>query len=172
MKKYFFKPYSSIFPTLYEREKKRIAPHLTKVLAIEHVGSTAVSDLGGKGIIDIAIAVQKENMETTSKELQNLGYEFRPSFSTSDRFYFIIYLPDPEEERRRYHVHLTYPASEDWKGLIGFRDYLRTHPEVAEEYGEVKKRAALEADNEGNRYRQLKEPMFQKFKAWLEKGDV
>lgn len=46
--------------------------------------------LGGKGIIDIAIATNKENMEAVSKHLQKLGYEFRPTFTTSDRFYFII----------------------------------------------------------------------------------
>ncbi len=94
-------------------------------MSIEHVGSTAVPGLGGKGIIDIAIGVEKECMEDIKNKLQELGYEFRPSFSTPDRFYFIIYLPDPEEDRRRYHIHLTYLESKEWKELIGFRDYLR-----------------------------------------------
>lgn len=155
-KKYIFKSYSNAFPQLFEAEKKRIAPHLKHSIAIEHVGSTAVPHLGGKGIVDIAIAVEKEDMDRTSKELQKLGYEFRPSFSTVDRLYFVIYLIDPEEGTRRYHVHLTHLKSEDWKGLIGFRDYLRKHPDEAKEYGEMKKRAALEADNEGKRYRNSK----------------
>jgi len=171
MKKYVFKPYSHIFPELFDKEKARIAPHLTKALAIEHVGSTAVCNLGGKGIIDIAIAVQKENMEATSKQLQSLGYEFRPTYSTPDRLYFIIYLPDPEEGNRRYHVHVTYPASNDWEGLIGFRDYLRTHPKEAQEYAAMKSQAALEANNEGDQYRKLKDPMFKKFSALVEKAD-
>lgn len=127
MKKYVFKPYSKIFPELFQKEKKRISPNLKEFLAIEHVGSTAVPGLGGKGIVDIAIAVNKANMESTSKQLQELGYEYRPTFSTPDRFYFIIYLPDPEEESRRYHIHLTYPENNEWKELIGFRDYLRHH---------------------------------------------
>lgn len=50
-----------------------------------------------------------DHRKIISKQIQSLGYEFRPNFSTSDRFYFIIYLPDPEEETRRYHIHLTYP---------------------------------------------------------------
>jgi GrpB-like predicted nucleotidyltransferase (UPF0157 family) len=50
MKKYVFKPYSNIFPALFDKEKERIAPHLKKALAIEHVGSTAIPDLGGKGL--------------------------------------------------------------------------------------------------------------------------
>jgi GrpB-like predicted nucleotidyltransferase (UPF0157 family) len=120
------------------------------------VGSTAIPGLGGKGIIDIAIAVDKAGMEEVKSRLQELGYEFRPSFSTPDRFYFIIYLSDPEEESRRYHIHLTYPENGEWKELIGFRDYLRHHPEELQEYAELKKQAALEANHEGDRYRKLK----------------
>ncbi len=171
MKKYVFKPYSAIFPELFNKEKGRIAPQLKKVISIEHVGSTAVPGLGGKGIIDIAISVKKEDMEATSKELQELGYEFRPNFSNSDRYYYIIFLPDPEEETRRYHLHLTYPESGEWKDLIQFRDYLRNHPEELQEYAELKRLAALEANNEGERYRKLKEPIFQKIRFLIDKGE-
>ncbi len=129
---------------------------------IEHVGSTAVPGLGGKGIIDIAIAVRKEDMNVVSEQLQSLGYEFRPTFSTPDRFYFILYLPDPEEGSRRYHVHLTYPENSEWKDFIGFRDYLRNHPKELLEYAEMKRQAVVEANHNGERYRKLKEPMFQK----------
>lgn len=158
MSKYVFKPYSSIFPELFNKEKSRIEPHLKKALAIEHIGSTAVCNLGGKGIIDIAIAVNKEDMDATSQQLQHLGYEFRATFSTPDRFYFIIHLPDPEEGNRRYHVHLTYPESSDWKGFICFRDYLRAHPENVQEYAEMKKRAAREANQEGTSNESKKTP--------------
>ncbi len=167
MSKYVFKPYSSIFPELFNKEKSRITPHLNKALAIEHIGSTSICNLGGKGIIDIAIAVNKEDMDATSNQLQHLGYEFRPAFSTPDRFYFIIHLPDPEEGNRRYHVHLTYPESSDWKGFISFRDYLRAHPEEVQEYAEMKKQAACEANQEGSLYRKIKEPIFQKINCLI-----
>ena len=130
---------------------------------IEHIGSTAVLGLGGKGIIDIAIAVARQEMDSVTRRLQNLGYEFRPTFSTPDRAYFVIYLPDPEEGTRRYHIHLTYPESRDWVGLVGFRDYLRNHPEAVQEYAAMKQKAALDADQDGEKYRKLKEPMFKKF---------
>jgi GrpB-like predicted nucleotidyltransferase (UPF0157 family) len=78
-------------------------------------------------------------------------------------------LPDPEEESRRYHLHLTYPENNEWKELIHFRDYLRNHPEELREYSELKKQAALEANHEGNRYRKIKEPMFEKIKLLTNK---
>lgn len=126
------------------------------------MGSTAITGLGGKGIIDIAIAVNKLDIDTVTQQLQSLGYEFRPTYSTPDRAYFIIYLPDPEEKTRRYHIHLTYPESNDWQGLLGFRDYLRNHPEEVQEYAKLKKKAAFEADQDGEKYRNLKEPFFKR----------
>lgn len=165
MSKYAFKPSSPLFPGLFLKEKDRIAPNLPFSASIEHVGSTAVPGLGGKGIIDIAIAIDRNSMEKAKAELQKLGYEFRPSFSTPDRFYFVIYLPDPEEGHRRYHVHLTYLQSKEWRELVGFRNYLLNNPEELREYAELKKKAALEAEEDGEKYRKIKEPMFQKFNA-------
>lgn len=172
MKKYVFKPYSEIFPELFDKEKARIAPHLKKGIAIEHVGSTPVPNLGGKGIIDIAIAVPKEEMRSVSERLQGLGYEFRPNFSTPERFYFVIYLPDPEEGTRRYHLHLTFPESKEWRDLLDFRDYLRSHPEARQEYAELKRQAALEANQEGERYRKIKEPIFKKVSSLVRDADA
>lgn len=53
MNKYVFKPYNWIFPELFSLEKERIAAHVPIIMQIEHVGSTAVPELSGKGIIDI-----------------------------------------------------------------------------------------------------------------------
>lgn len=170
--KYVYKPYSQIFPELFQKEKARISSSLKNALAIEHVGSTAIPNLGGKGIIDIAISVNKKEMESASNTLQKLGYEFRPSFSTADRFYFVTYLADPEEQSRRYHIHLTYPESKEWKELIGFRDYLRTHPEAMEEYANLKKQAASLANQDGQYYRKMKEPLFQKIHQQIQNSDL
>ncbi|MES2121253.1 MAG: GrpB family protein [Chlamydiota bacterium] len=162
MKKYIFKPYNKIFPELFEREKQKILTHFKSDLLIEHVGSTAVPGLGGKGIVDIAIAVDQSEMERVCLQLQNLGYEFRPAFSTPDRFFFCADLPDLDEDVRRYHIHLTYPESQDWKDLIALRDYLRAHPSEALEYASLKEKAAASAHDEGEKYRKMKEPLIQK----------
>jgi len=166
-KKYTYRPYSHTFPFLFEKEKKRISSFLNMPLSIEHVGSTSIPDLGGKGIIDIAISVAKEDMGHVSEILQKLGYEYRPTFSTPNRMYFIAYLADSEEGNRRYHIHLTYPSSKEWKELIGFRDYLRTHPEAAKEYAAIKKHAASIANQDGKQYRKMKESIFEKIHAFM-----
>jgi len=160
-KKYVFKPYSSSFPELFEKEKQRIASQI-KGVSIEHIGSTAIPNLGGKGIIDIAVATKSEQIPIVSEQIQSLGYEFRPHWSTPERLYFKLTLPDSEEGTRSYHLHLMFLEAKEWKEMLVFRDYLRSHPKEAQEYAELKQKAVQEADEDGAKYRKLKGPIFKK----------
>lgn len=159
MTKYIFKPYNPRFPHLFAIEKSRITAQGSEQLIVEHVGSTAVPGLGGKGIIDIAIAVPKNRMAIVAKELELLGYLFREQWSTHERLFFRIDLPDAQEGIQRYHVHCTAADSQEWKSLIFFRDYLRTHPEVAREYATIKQWAVQESAGDGEKYRLLKKAL-------------
>jgi GrpB-like predicted nucleotidyltransferase (UPF0157 family)/adenylate kinase family enzyme len=158
--KYVFKPYSKTFPTLFQKEKQRL--NVLNKFTIEHVGSTAVPGLGGKGIIDIGIGASRNKFEEIKSDLLNLGYSFRPDFSTEDRLYFAAFLPDQEIETRRYHIHVMDKGNSEWSRMLYFRDYLRAHPEALQEYTSIKKSAAQEANEEGEVYRKLKEPFIQK----------
>lgn len=161
-KKYVFKPYNADYPNLFLQEKKRISSILSETAIIEHIGSTAIPGLGGKGIIDIGIGIEKQEMKGVTKMLKKLGYEFRPKFSTPDRLFFVSYLPDREEETRGYHIHLADPSSQVWKELIGFRDYLIDHPKDAEEYAKIKQNAADISNQDGETYRKIKQPIINK----------
>ena len=156
MSKYVFKPYSKIFPDLFLAEKNRIARVMSKDVQIEHIGSTAVPGLGGKDIIDMAITAEKK--ETVLLKLQELGYGFYPEFSTETRLFLKTDRPDPEETMRTYHIHLMAPGSEEFQDMLFFREYLKNNPEDAKRYEEIKKRASVEAHENGNLYRKLKEP--------------
>lgn len=123
---------------------------------IEHVGSTAIPRLGGKGIIDILLAVPRNKVSKTSKTLQKLGYEFRAIASTKTRLFF---RRDYKISRavRRVHIHLTSTGSKDQKEMMAFRDYLISYPKTAKEYEKLKKYAVKFAKGEGELYKKLKE---------------
>lgn len=158
-----FKSYNVLFDTLFLQEKAKLLDVLGDAfLDIQHVGSTAVPGLGGKGIIDIALAVKKEDIENVSYKLVDLGYIFRESGSTEERSFFRIDLPDIEEGLRRYHLHVTFPESIEWETLIAFRDYLKAHPEALQEYATLKKKSVDEVNEDGALYREKKLPFFQK----------
>lgn len=161
MKKYVFKSYNPVFPDLFKKEKDRIKKILGNNDLIEHVGSTAVSGLGGKGIIDIFIATEKNQMKVLSEKLQGLSYEYRPQADLDERLFHKISLPDPIEEVRTYHVHVTFPESQEWIKAIKLRDYLRSHPEDAQKYAQVKKLAAAKANENRETYLQIKGPILE-----------
>lgn len=157
MKKYEFKPYNPGFPNLYEEEKNRLAKFLSGDYQIEHIGSTAVPGLGGKGIIDIMIAVSKDQMETISQQTQKAGYIYRPLASTETRLFLRTEYPEDFSKENAYHLHITFPESSDWKESLAFRDYLKTHSEDLNKYADIKKKAAQEANESTDKYKNIKE---------------
>jgi GrpB-like predicted nucleotidyltransferase (UPF0157 family) len=159
--KYVFKPYMGQFPLLFDREKQRLATFLTCPACIEHIGSTAVAGLGGKGIVDIAIAVAPACLTQASADLQCAGYAFRPQAGSSERWFHRMDRPDPIEGTRRYHVHLTHPETGEWRAMLALRDYLRTHPDAAAAYAHAKQIAAEQAVGDGQRYMEAKSPVLE-----------
>jgi len=69
-----------------------------------------------------------------------------------------------EQKRIRSAVNLTYPENNEWTEFLEFRDYLKSHPKESDEYSELKRQAALEANDDGKKYRKIKEPIFKKIK--------
>ena len=133
--------YDLRWPILYEEEKRRILEAIGhKVVAIEHIGSTAVSGLGGKPIIDIMAGVnQSTDADDCLKPLQKIGYQdVTPQPDNSEWYYCCGKGPHSVG----YHLHLVKFMSEHWKKHLFFRDFLRTHPDIAQQYYELKKNLA------------------------------
>jgi len=116
-----------------------------KVAAIEHIGSTAVSGLGGKPIIDIMAGVgQSADADECVPLLKDLGYiDVTPQPEEQDWYYCLSKACQEEGVKLcNYHLHLVRFASDHWEKHLLFRDFLRAHPEVAHRYFVLKKRLA------------------------------
>lgn len=156
MKKYVFRKHNPEYQAFFTSEKKKLVKAIGSSAKIEHIGSTAIPELGGKGILDIVIGVSKSKMAETKKKLEEAGYEFREKASTPERLFFRRDYPY-KNRKRRIHIHLTKIGSQDWKEIVGFRDYLLKHPEDIEQYTKIKKEAVKKALGNGETYRKHKE---------------
>ena len=156
MQKYVFRKYNPEYRAFFTLEKKKIAKALSSTAKIEHVGSTAIPNLGGKGILDVILGVSKSKIAEAKKKLGEAGYEFRKKASYPERLFFRIDYPY-KNRKRRTHIHLTKFNGQDWKEIIGFRDYLLKHPEVVEQYVKIKKEGVKKALGDGEKYRKHKE---------------
>lgn len=128
-------PYDPKWPYLFQREADRIRQVLgDRVLAIEHIGSTAVPGLDAKACIDIRLAVADPTDEPAYlPELEGIGY------SVLIRF-------EGEQDHRllkgsRVNVSL-YVGTKDCPALERmslFRDHLTADAGARERYAAVKR---------------------------------
>jgi len=136
--------YDPLWPQRYEAARAAIGRALGPLVrGIEHVGSTAVPGLAAKPIIDIMVGVAAGDLDRIIEPLVALGYEYNPDWEISMPLcrYFRRSAPDGAPT---YHVHVVPYGEEFWTRRLRFRDYLRTYPEAAQAYAELKKRLAGE----------------------------
>jgi len=136
--------YDPNWPLLFEEEKAKILSVIAKnVVAIEHVGSTAVQGLGAKPIIDIMVGIHHlSDAQGCITPLETVGYEYVPEYENSipQRRYF---RKGPSNvPNKHYHLHMVEYGSDFWRCHLLFRDYLRAHPHAVGEYYRLKKELA------------------------------
>jgi GrpB-like predicted nucleotidyltransferase (UPF0157 family) len=133
-------PYQHEWVGAFLLEQKRLATTLgVGLVAIEHIGSTAVPGLSGKPIIDIMIgAGHLPPPAAWSEALINLGYEALGEAGVPGRLYFRL------RTRPVCNVHLVEQNGTHWVNNLAFRDYLRQSPGAARQY-EMAKYAAFNA---------------------------
>lgn len=143
MRKVEVVPHDPRWQEAFEAESKQVTDALGKnVVSTYHIGSTAISRIHAKPIIDLLVEVReifKVDEKNTSMEL--LGYEVMGEFGISGRRFF---RKDNKEGIRTHHVHTFTVGSDQVKRHLAFRDYMIAHPEDAQSYSELKQRLARE----------------------------
>ncbi|MBH5319585.1 GrpB family protein [Paenibacillus sp. GSMTC-2017] len=148
--------YNSDWALKYDQEKELMLMLLGKtVIAIEHIGSTAINGLSAKPIIDFMIGVNDlADVKLFIEPLAAVGYEhvYHPQFPNR-RFF-----RKGERNAGTYHLHVYQYGREKWEDLILFRDYLITHSDVREQYSQLKKELAEKYYNDRSAYTTAKTP--------------
>ena len=110
------------------------------VIGIEHVGSTSVEGLSAKPCIDIDVIIKDYSVfGAVVQKLKTIGYIHEGDLGIRDREAF-KYSDKPH--LLTHHLYVCPQYSRELHRHITFRDYLRTHPEAAKKYGQVKETAA------------------------------
>jgi len=133
-------------------------------LRIEHIGSTAVSGLAAKDVIDIQISVADLDA-CSARALQSAGFRPAPEITcdhappgptaSANDWRKMCFVEAAGERRANVHVRRAGSANERYALLC--RDYLRVHPLVATAYAELKRRlSASLADVDA--YADVKDP--------------
>lgn len=112
------------------------------VVALHHVGSTAVPDLVAKPIIDIAVAVDcDENLLPVVERLIEAGYDYRGDAMDAGGHVFV---KEPEPDLRTVHVHVVCQDDPQVRQWLAFRDLLRRDAEIRARYAASKRELAAQ----------------------------
>lgn len=162
-------PYDPSWPARFEEEERALRQALAAWLVgpIEHIGSTAIPGLAAKPVIDIMAAVATlEASRPAIAALVELGYCYAPYRVDSEHWFC-----KPSPAFRTHHLHLIPIGTPRWSEALAFRNYLRSHSEIAAEYEDLKRRLALEHHFDREAYTEAKGPFVARVTALALQND-
>ena len=129
-------PYNPRWPEMFQTEAEKISVVFgVELVAIHHIGSTSVSGLSAKPIIDIMpVVCDIEQVDQFNLAMIELEYESRGEYGIAGRGYF----SKEGDVHRTHHVHIFQEDNEEVTRHLIFRDYLIAHPYVAQQYAALK----------------------------------
>jgi GrpB-like predicted nucleotidyltransferase (UPF0157 family) len=106
----------------------------------EHVGSSAVPGLAGKGTIDLLLPASPEEIPAVTRDLLDLGFQRQAiptAFPPTRPMLQGVFRHDGTSFR--VHVHVVPDSSPEVPAIRGFRDALLADPALREEYVALKR---------------------------------
>jgi GrpB-like predicted nucleotidyltransferase (UPF0157 family) len=134
-------PHDRHWQNLFKAESQQLAVAFgDNAIAIHHIGSTAIATSYAKPIIDILIEVKDINkVDDRNTQIESSGYIAMGEFGIVGRRFF---RKDNKNGIRTHHIHTFETISPQIDRHLAFRDYLKSHPEAAREYSELKQQLA------------------------------
>jgi GrpB-like predicted nucleotidyltransferase (UPF0157 family) len=144
--------YDSRWPGVFLEERARLTTLFPALVRrVEHFGSTAVPGLSAKPIVDMLVEVTSldEAKAQIVPVLESAGYDYlwRPTTGDDTPPFYAWFIKRDKEGQRTHHIHMVERDFPHWEGLL-FRDYLIAHPDVAQQYVDVKRRLAAQFPND------------------------
>jgi aminoglycoside phosphotransferase (APT) family kinase protein/GrpB-like predicted nucleotidyltransferase (UPF0157 family) len=129
---------------------------------IQHVGSTAITSIKAKPIIDIAIGVQSfDSLEDVFLRLEADGFYKSVQHAVPNDILYA--LGDSGDTMRTHHIHIVEIDGLQWRNYINLRDYLNDCPKKASEYEKVKIEFAKKYPDDRSSYTKGKDAFFEMF---------
>ncbi|ULQ55866.1 GrpB family protein [Flavihumibacter rivuli] len=144
----------------WKQRYKELEAELQQLLSgldphIEHIGSTSVEGLSAKPTIDILVGLAHVEPEETVIRLINHPYIYIRAFTTAmpERRFFIrmkedkgypaiiddaAAIDDTINLHKLAHIHIVGYRGAFWERHLAFREYLRNHPDVKQQYQDLK----------------------------------
>ncbi len=142
--------YNPAWVDQFRTESERLAAVLgEEVLAIHHIGSTAIPTICAKPIIDILVEVRDiERIDRYNHALFAQCYDAWGEHGVAGRRFFAKGIPI----LCNFHVHMFQRGHPEITQYLAFRDYLIARPEEAQRYAQLKEQLVRQFPEDRQRY--------------------
>jgi GrpB-like predicted nucleotidyltransferase (UPF0157 family) len=138
---------------LFEDEKEKLQQILNNYkVTVEHIGSTAIKDTIGKGIIDITIACNDNDEQEKIKDILSNSHYRQGELNKKPDGRLFFCNTKGQTHAGDIHIHLVIKDSDNYHEVINFRDYLHNHPEEVKWYNDKKQHVANITSNSRKEY--------------------
>lgn len=146
--------------TLLSRELRNACVPYSAIENLDHIGSTAIAGLAAKPILDVLIELKPgaKYAEQLSRTLAGIGFKAKGENAISERLYFTRSLT---ESMPAVHIHAFVSGHDELIKHRAFRDFVRAHPKVTNEYSALKNRILATADITRETYQEMKAEFLQ-----------
>jgi GrpB-like predicted nucleotidyltransferase (UPF0157 family) len=146
-------PSAPSWQAAYERVALKLRAALRDlVVAVEHVGSTAVPGLPAKPILDVAVGLRADaDRDTVVEVLQSLGFIHRGTVEEDDGPNLMFGWEDTPRHRV-VNLHVVSHAGRRWNDWVVFRDRLRADNQARDAYAALKADLASRFPNDRQAY--------------------
>jgi dephospho-CoA kinase len=154
-------------------QARRIAARIARAagargLAVDHIGSTAVTGLPAKDVLDLQLAVPSlADADAIADALADAGFPRRPEITDdtphppgADPGWWVKRFHQSADPGRLVNLHVRVAGSPGWRYGLLFRDWLRADPGARAEYLQLKRDVAAAHPDDSNAYAEAKEPWF------------
>lgn len=149
--------YNPEYVELFQNERNKLSDVLNNTCLIEHIGSTAIPEVDGKGVIDIMLVFNYEtDVMPAIKLLENAGYSSSADNIKRNGRIFMSSSGQRESSEGDIHLHLLLKDNIDYPQAIMFRNYLIENREARLAYNSLKY-GLLKNVNNRQEYTKLKD---------------
>ncbi|MER2599654.1 MAG: GrpB family protein [Caldilineales bacterium] len=147
-------PYDLHWPLMFAAEAARLRVAFgDELIALHHIGSTAVPGLAAKPIIDMLPVVRDiARVDALNTLMRALGYVPKGEYGIPGRRYFSL----DAGGQRRFHLHVFAADSTEIARHCDFVAWLRAHPATAAAYAALKLELAERYRNDPVSYTESK----------------
>lgn len=132
--------YDPIYEVMFRRVQEYVQSRLDTV-EMFHIGSTAIPDLRGKPMLDIAAVTVREDLRAAQKELEDLGFHRRDVWVDRDDKPYVCGSVKAGDKTYNINIHICHRHDPVHRDSLSFIEILSRRPDLRRRYEAAKERA-------------------------------